>query len=148
MISTTWGYGVLENKAELRLHNKREAFLEPFEERLSITQIECRDALDVIRSRDRPASFFYCDPPYYNADMAHYGGYTEGHFEALLKCLSECKGRFLLSSYPSDILAKYTEQFGWHTVEIEQRISVSSKGKRKIEVLTANYDIKALLPKE
>lgn len=80
--------------------------------------------------------------------MGHYGGYTIQNFEALLQTLSEVKGKFLLSSYPSEILSKYTAEFGWHTIEVKQRVAVSSKGKTKVEVLTANYNIKDMLPQD
>lgn len=50
-----------------------------------------------------------------------------------------------MSSYPSDVLTEYTKECGWCTINIEQRVSVanatSKPGKKKIEVLTANYDL-------
>ena len=68
----------------------------------------------------------------------------------LLKTLSQVQGKFLLSSYQSDILKKYTKEHNWQTLSIEQKVSVANgtgkPGKRKIEVLTANYDLKN--PKE
>ena len=143
-ISNSWGYGVADNKTEKRTHNKREAFLEYYRERLEEVQIECTDALHVLKTRDREFSFFYCDPPYFNSDCGHYGGYTETDFENLLIALSQIKGKFLLSSYPSDLLKRYTEQFGWHTIVVEQNVAISNKGKRKFETLTANYDINAM----
>lgn len=143
-ISNSWGYGVAKNKSELRTKNKRESFLPAIKERLEIVQIERHDAVHVIKTRDRDNSFFYCDPPYYNADMAHYAGYTLADFENLLKTLEAIKGKFLLSSYPSDILAEYAKRNGWYQKSVECRVCVSSKGKRKIEMLTANYDINAL----
>ena len=87
-------------------------------------------------------AFFYVDPPYYNSDMGHYDGYSIDNFEALLKLLSEIKGKFMLSSYPSPILQKYAKQFKWNIKTIDSKVSVSSKKdylKRKTEVLTMNY---------
>lgn len=76
----------------------------------------------------------------------HYDGYTLEDFEGLLKTLSQIKGKFLLSSYPSEILSRYMEKYGWQQKEIEQRVSVGinngKPAKRKIEVLTANYNLK------
>ena len=113
--------------------------------RIQNVQIECTDALRIIRSRDFEDAFFYCDPPYYNSDCGHYDGYTIEDFEMLLKTLSDIKGKFLMSSYPSDILKQYTKDFGWYTKEIEQTVSVSNSnnkpGKKKTEVSTANYDL-------
>ncbi len=73
--------------------------------------------------------------------MGHYKGYTEQDFENLLIALSELKGKFLLSSYPSEILERYTKKYKWHTKKIEGiTVSVSlGKKKTKTEVLTGNY---------
>lgn len=135
----TWGYGTICPSNERRLKNKREGFTTAYQERLEQVQIECSDALKLLKLRDRPTTFFYLDPPYHNADMGHYGGYTERDFEDLLTACSKLEGKFLLSSYPSEILKRYKEQYGWHQVEIDQKLSAGTKGKRKTEVLTANF---------
>jgi DNA adenine methylase len=142
MLDGSWGYERLTGKTATRLNNKKEAFTEELAIRLQNVQLECTDALRVIFSRDTDNSFFYCDPPYYNSDCGHYDGYSEADFEELLKLLSSIKGKFLLSSYPSPLLTRYTKQFGWHTQTIEQTVSVNAKAgirKPKTEVLTANY---------
>jgi DNA adenine methylase len=144
MLDGSWGYERLSNKTSTRLTNKKDVFTEELAIRLQSVQLECTDALRVIFSRDTEQSFFYCDPPYYNSDCGHYDGYSQDDFEALLKMLSGIKGKFLLSSYPSEMLTRYTKDHGWHTQTIEQTVSVNAKsGKRKakIEVLTANYKI-------
>jgi DNA adenine methylase len=139
-----WGYDITINTSPKRLANKRRAFPD-FSKRLEQVQIECNDALKVITSRDTKASFFYCDPPYYNSDMGHYKGYTKDDFEKLLQTLSKIKGKFLLSSYPSDIIANYSKKNKWYTQKIDTAMSISSARfetkKRKTEVLTANYPI-------
>ena len=140
----TFGYERKSDKTSKKIINNRDRFTEDMAIRLQNVQLECADALYVINSRDADESFFYCDPPYFNSDCGHYDGYSEMDFENLLKTLSKGKGKFLLSSYPSDILKTYTKQFGWHKWSIEQSVSVNRKSgyeKRKIEVLTANYPI-------
>ena len=119
-------------------------FDEQYAIRLQNVQLECADALYIIHSRDHAGAFFYCDPPYFNSDCGHYGGYTIHDFEKLLKTLSKIEGKFLLSSYPSDILNNYMKEFGWKQRQIEQLVSVNAKSgkpKKKIECLTANYEI-------
>ena len=71
--------------------------------------------------------------------MGHYKGFTEQDFENLLKL----KGKFLLSSYPSELLDMYTKKYKWNTVKIEGiPVSVSlGKQKMKTEVITENYKI-------
>lgn len=142
MIDGSFGYDKQKRTTTTKISNKREEFVEHLAIRLQGAQIECADALYVIRSRDTVSSFFYCDPPYYNSEMGHYDGYTVEDFEMLLKLLSGIKGKFLLSSYPSPILKQYTKENGWHTWSVEQGVSVNARSgyqKRKVEVLTYNY---------
>jgi DNA adenine methylase len=139
-----WGYDRAKRTTSVKIRNKRESFTEEIATRLQDTQLECADALYVIKSRDCEKSFFYCDPPYYNSDCGHYDGYTVEDFERLLVLLSEVKGRFLLSSYPSELLKVFRKKFGWHMWSLETGVSVNAKSgylKRKVEVLTANYII-------
>jgi DNA adenine methylase len=92
----------------------------------------------VIKKSDSGDTFQYVDPPYYQADMGHYGGYTVDDFERLLQLLATLNGRFMLSSYPSGILSEYSNKNGWKMIEIEQARSAGSG--RKVEVLTLNYN--------
>lgn len=145
MLDGSWGYDVSSNTTTKKISNKRDSFTEDYAIRLQNVQIECTDALRIIKARDTKESFFYCDPPYYNSDCGHYDGYSIEDYEALLKCLSGIQGKFLLSSYPSPILDQYVKQSGWHQREIEQCVSVANNNdkplKKKTEVLTANYQI-------
>ncbi len=143
-LDSSWGYDRKRNTSAKRLHNKRDSFSSQYAKRMEETEIENADALKVIETRDCKETFFYCDPPYFNASMGHYGSYTEQDFENLLKLLSNIKGKFLLSSYPSSLLTHYTKKNNWTTKTIDMPIAVSTRyrlGKRKTEVLTANYSI-------
>jgi len=145
MLDGSWGYDRQKGTTSVKIANKRDTFTIDYAIRLQNVQIECTDALRIIRSRDYEDAFIYCDPPYYNSDCGHYDGYSREDFEQLLKTLSEAKGKFLMSSYPSDVLKEYTQANGWRIKELEQAVSVAngtgSPGKKKIEVLTANYDL-------
>lgn len=149
LLDGSWGYDVAKNTTTKKINNKRVCFTEDYAIRLQNVQIECTDALRIIRSRDTKAAFFYCDPPYFNSDCGHYDGYSKDDFENLLKTLATLEGKFLLSSYPSPILKQYVKANGWHQIEIKQAVSVahhnSKKGpKAKTEVLTANYSLKGI----
>lgn len=147
MLDGTWGYDIQRNTTSKKISNKRESFTEQHAIRLQNVQVECTDAIRIINSRDRPNSFFYCDPPYFNSDCGHYDGYTKEDFEGLLTTLSKIEGKFLLSSYPSDILMEFTKKHGWNTISFNQEVTVANKtGKRKkkVEVLTFNYDLNAI----
>lgn len=152
ILDGSWGFDVKKSTTTHKITNKRNGFTPELAIRLQNTQIECTDALRIIRSRDSIDSFFYCDPPYYNSDCGHYDGYSLEDFEALLKLLSEVSGKFLLSSYPSPILTQYTKKMGWNTITIDMNVTVANnsgkQGKAKKEVLTTNYPIERLKSKK
>jgi DNA adenine methylase len=140
----SFGYDKSKNTTTKKIINNRDRFTEDMAIRLQNVNIECADALYVIRSRDTKDSFFYCDPPYFNSDCGHYDGYSEQDFESLLKLLSGIEGKFMLSSYPSKILLQYAKANGWSMWSVEQNVTVNNRSgylKRKVEVLTANYPL-------
>ena len=138
----SWRSSTIRSKESTLNFNKKLNFIEELSKRLDYVQIERKDAVELIKKQDSPETFFYLDPPYVGADQGHYGGYTQEHFNELLKTLSTIKGKFLLSSYPNDELDSYRERFGWCTNDKDMQLSASrSKTKRKIEALTANYSI-------
>lgn len=145
MLDGSFGYDKTKGTTSQKIKNKRNEFTLSYAERIQNVQVECTDALRIIRSRDNIAAFHYVDPPYYNSDCGHYDGYSIDDFENLLKTLSEVEGKFLLSSYPSEILTTYTKKHNWNTKTIEQTVSVAvgtgKPRKKKIEVFTANYDL-------
>ena len=141
-IGSSWGYDKTTNSVAKKIGNQRNVFADELRSRVELLQIECTDALRVIRTRDCPEAFHYCDPPYFNSNCGHYEGYTEADFVNLLDMLSKVKGKFLLSSYPSPVLSEWTKAQGWNTQSVEKSIAVSAQAKgKKIEVLTANYVI-------
>lgn len=147
MLDGTWGYDLKKSTMPKKLQNKKESFTEEYAIRMQNVSIECTDALRIIRSRDSSDTFFYCDPPYYNSDCGHYDGYSLEDFKELLNTLSNVKGKFMLSSYPSPILKEYTQSNSWNTMSIDMKVSVANTTKvtkpkkSKTEVITYNYTI-------
>src|SRR5690606_7558374 len=136
---SSWGFDK-KGSVALKMYNKRLNFTETVTERLSHTTIECDDAVRVIKRYDTPETFHYVDPPYYNSDCGQYKGYTQSDFNKLLEALSEVEGKFLLSSYPSELLEEYTKRNKWRTQTFEKAVAVHAGAKRlKTEVLTSNY---------
>jgi len=127
---------------------KKTLFTKELKHRFEGVQIENTDAVKLIKLRDTPESFFYLDPPYIDTVQSHYRGYTREMYTELLDVLKNLKGRFLLSSFPSDILHKYIGENGWHSKQINQSKPASrnpdGSKKRKTEVLTANYPLDLL----
>ena len=140
-LGSGWRYG-RSAKVESLIDGKRKRFTTEIVERLELTQIECTDAIRIIQSRDSENTFFYCDPPYFNANMGHYAGYSLDDFRRLLEALANIKGKFLLSSYPSTLLDEYCKKYHWTTFSIPKKIRILRGDTiNKQEILTANYPL-------
>jgi len=140
----SWGFG-RENSKEVAVRNKRENFIRDYEERLKDAQVECNDAIKVIKRCDSPQTFFYVDPPYIGSDQGHYKGYSEENYNDLLTTLSSVKGKFLLSSYPSKLLNGFIKKRKWFVHKIEKPVAVTKHtDKKKTEVMVMNYDPKKI----
>lgn len=142
-LSSSWGYDRVKGSIAIKVANKKRQFTEELCQRLERTQIECRDAIDVIRAFDCPEAFHYLDPPYPNTNQAHYKGFDMNDLKMLLDALVGIKGKFLLSNYPQTIIEEYSQKYGWLNKRFKMPLSASKKSVRttKIEVLTANYEI-------
>jgi len=144
-IDPSYGYDKQFGKKTRTVARKRDDFSIAICKRLEYTNIECMDAIKFIQQYDMPTSFFYADPPYFNASMGHYDGYTEQDFIDLLECLKNIKGKFLLSSYPSPVLDEYRKACGWGSNDIclKQTASLLAGADihPKVECLTLNYSL-------
>jgi len=132
-----------DNSIVKLLYNKVNNFTNKYSERLRQVEIFCRDALDIIKLKDGTETFFYCDPPYVTSDKGHYRDYTMEDFINLLELLSTIKGKFLLSSYPEDVLFEYRRKYNWYSKDFAD-IPVAISGhidKMKTECLTFNYQL-------
>lgn len=139
----SWGYDKRGASMVKRLATKKSEVTIALRNRLDNVQIECNDAVRVIESRDDEKAFHYVDPPYINSNQGHYSGYTRENYTALMELLGKVKGKFLQSSYWSDILEEHIDRNGWHVLTFDKPVSVGTKKqKRKVEVLVANYEIK------
>ena len=136
-LDSSWGYDTT-GQTTASIRNKRDSFTESIAIRLQNTQIECCDALRIIRSRDAPDAFFYIDPPYPDTDQGHYDGYSTEDFRALLETCANIEGKFLLSSFRHSALEEYTTKYNWSQFELKMNKPMS-KSTHKIEVFTANY---------
>lgn len=126
----------------LKNFNKKNAFTVAYQERMKRVTIESYDVLKVIKAYDSPDTFFYLDPPYASSNQGHYDGYTIEDFRKLLEACKNMQGKFLLSSYPEEILMEYRNETGWKFEDHEKILAVDGRRKAtktKIECLTWNY---------
>ncbi|KAA9333375.1 DNA adenine methylase [Hymenobacter busanensis] len=111
--------------------------------RLEGVEVFSRDAIGLIKAKDRADVFMYLDPPYKGSNCGHYTDKVEV-FDRLLEILPTLQCKWLMSSYPDERLDELRKQHGWHTQDIDANLSVSGKhnaGKRKTECLTWNYSL-------
>lgn len=119
-------------------------------ERLRKVQIENRPAIELIRKYDRPATLFYCDPPYLAETRTSANDYVhemslQQHCE-LAETLNNCKAKVALSGYGSPIIDKlYPPRRWWKTGFKPRRVPMSKTGTlKRQEILWTNYDPKTL----
>lgn len=141
MIGGGFGYDQ-RGTCALKHHNKKNAFTDAYQERMKRVTIESYDVLKVIKAYDSPDTFFYLDPPYVSANQGHYSGYTQEDFQKLLDACKTMKGKFLLSSYPEEILMDYRKKLNWNWEDHQKTLAVDGRRKQnktKTECLTWNY---------
>jgi len=94
----------------------RLSMLDDWHLRLLCVQIDCRDALEVIRYWDNPEAVFYVDPPYYPDTRADQDAYSveadHEHHVRLVETLLQCQGAVVLSGYDHPVYAPLAEA-GW-----------------------------------
>lgn len=147
--------GVTKTRTRRGMNNEVSAWLTAIDglpavhERLKRVLILNRNALDVIQSQDGPDTLFYLDPPYVHQTRATTSDYqhemTEEQHIDLCTQIRQCKGKVILSGYPSELYRFQLEEQGWHRRDFElANHAAGGKGKRRMtECLWTNFATKA-----
>jgi DNA adenine methylase len=112
--------------------------------RLRRVVIENMPAVDLIRRHDAPTTLFYCDPPYPHETRTvrtAYGKYemsTDDHRE-LLAVLQQCKGKVMLSGYPSKLYDDHLAGWAKHIFQIPNQASGKKVKDVETEVVWTNF---------
>ncbi len=83
-------YTKSSNKTVVSFHRKKDRLRKNLMERLINVDFECKDAIEVIKTRDGDDSFFYIDPPYISdspVHQGHYSGFRAENYISLLDTL-------------------------------------------------------------
>jgi DNA adenine methylase len=118
--------------------------LEAVHRRLQNVRVLCRPALDVVRSEDTPATLFYLDPPYLHETRTArqaYGRFemTEADHRELLDTVRGCKGKVILSGYPSEMYDRALASWNRHTVNLPNNAAGGKTKGRELECLWCNF---------
>lgn len=127
-----------------KVHNAKDAFTKEISQRLEHVTIECRDALSVLETYDKPSAWHFIDPPYVGTWCGHYDAmFSEVDLGRLLELLARIKGKFMLTMFPNELITQYAEQHNWIIHRIERVIS-TAKNKRRTqqEWMICNYNLK------
>ena len=111
--------------------------------RLAEVIIENKDCVDLIRQYDREDAFFYCDPPYFEAEDCYAVEFPMEDHQRLHDALLECKGHVMVSyNYCEYIVDLYKEFYIFYTTRPN---SMSQKaGSEYEEIVITNYDPRTL----
>lgn len=107
--------------------------------RLSGTNIENLPWYDCITRYDRPQTFFYCDPPYWQTEG--YGvPFDFDNYERMAKLMREIKGKMMVSINDHPDIRKVFA--GHHILELEIQYSLQKEGApdKSGELVITNYD--------
>ncbi len=111
--------------------------------RLRRVAIENLPALELIPREDTPGTLFYCDPPYLHETRSHTSSYafemTEADHVALLDVLKACKGKVMLSAYPSRLYDEALKGWGRHTFDLPNNAAGGDTKARETEVVWTNF---------
>jgi DNA adenine methylase len=126
---------------------RRQDTLDAVVDRVRTVQLECRDALDIIREWDTPETTFYLDPPYVldtRGGNKYYAVEPGDDFHhALVAELQKVEGSVVLSGYAHPIYYPLIRS-GWHTDTYGQATTMdlaeSFKGttRQRVEVVYRN----------
>lgn len=113
-------------------------------DRLRTVQIVNRPAIEIIERYDREDTLFYLDPPYIHESRASKQTYlfemSDDHHRDLIAALDGLKGKFVLSSYPSQL---YSEALGGRFSKLEfdvpNHAASSRKKRRMVETIWKNF---------
>lgn len=132
----TYGYKTAGKPAPQVFYKNQ---LDEVKNRLRNTFVENLSFEKIIEKYDRPHSFFFCDPPYF--EVTGYGNeFGEREHLLLRDKLIHLKGRFLLTINDHPQVREWYQDFNINEVEVNYSVSrdQSARGKYK-ELIITNY---------
>ena len=110
--------------------------------RLANVVVEQQSFEVLIPHYDRPDSFFYADPPYYNSEYVYEADFDWEHHVRLRDTLASCKGKWLVSQVDCpEIRALFKDFDILDFKRIHPMVQKHTPGKQFHELLIGNYDL-------
>lgn len=119
-----------------------ESTIESAWQRLAHVQIECLDYRNLIPRYDRPHSFFFLDPPYWNIP-AYNHDFQQQDFYDLFEALNSMKGKFLMTINDTQEIRDIFGRFSIEEVQLKYSAarSETSRSKQRTELLISNFHL-------
>ncbi|HTU44196.1 MAG TPA: DNA adenine methylase [Bryobacteraceae bacterium] len=114
--------------------------IEAAHKRLQNVQVECLPYEQILEKYDRPTTFFYIDPPYYDRKLYKHN-LASADFKALAVRLASIKGKFLLSLNDHPEVRELFAAFEIKPVELAYTAKKNTH-VRYGELVIANYQLK------
>ena len=132
----TFGYGTTSKPAPQIFY---QGVLGNIKERLRNTYVENKSFEDIIKRYDRPHSFFFCDPPYF--ETAGYGNeFGEQEHLLLRDTLSQIKGKFMVTINDHPKVREWYKDFNIEEVQVSYSIAKEQKARKEYgELIITNY---------
>jgi DNA adenine methylase len=111
--------------------------------RLKRVLIENMPAIELLKREDTRTTLFYCDPPYLHETRASTDAYshemTAAEHRDLLMALVECKGKVMLSGYPSTLYDSFLSRWNRHDFDLPNNVAGGETKRRMTEVVWCNF---------
>ena len=132
----TFGYGTTSKPASQIFY---QGVLRDIKERLRNTYVENKSFEDIIKRYDRPHSFFFCDPPYF--ETTGYGNeFGEQEHLLLRDTLSQIKGKFMVTINDHPKVREWYKDFNIEEVQVPYSIAKEQKARKEYgELIITNY---------
>lgn len=136
---TTFGVSLGRNKINMLT---LPAIIDEVRDRLNNTIVENLNYADCIKRYDRPDTFFYIDPPYWDCENYYGKGiFAKADYLKLRELFEGLKGRFMMSI--NDVEEIRSIYAGFRLNEVITRYSANKNENKKVsELLIMNYDPK------
>ena len=132
----TYGYGTNKGPSPQIFYK---GVLNDIKERLRNTYVENKSFEDIIKRYDRPHSFFFCDPPYF--ETAGYGNEFGQKEHLLLRdTLADIKGKFMVTINDHPQVRRWYKDFNVEEVKVAYSVSKEQKSRKEYgELIITNY---------
>ena len=107
--------------------------------RLANVVIENKDFEDLIQQYDREDAFFYCDPPYFEAEDCYAVGFPKEDHRRLHDVLLQCRGHVMVSYNCCPYILELYKEF-YIFLTIRPNSMSQTVGSTYEELIMTNYD--------